>query len=73
MESHARSIVKALSWRFIATMVTFTIALLLTGTLEMAFKIGLLDTVIKLGTYYGHERAWMKLKFRKLKSPDYQI
>jgi uncharacterized membrane protein len=73
MESHVRSITKALSWRVIATVVTFTIALILTGTVEMAFKIGLLDTIIKLGAYYGHERIWMKLNFGKLKSPDYQI
>ena len=73
MESHVRSIIKALSWRVIATVVTFTIALLLTGTVEMAFKIGLLDTVIKLAAYYGHERTWMKLNFGKLQNPDYEI
>jgi uncharacterized membrane protein len=73
MESHARSIVKALSCRVVATIITFTIALLLTGSMDTAIKIGLLDTLIKLSAYYGHERAWMKLKFGKLQSPDYQI
>ena len=73
IESHTRSIIKALSWRAIATAVTFTIALLLTGTVEMAFKIGILDTTIKLAAYYGHERIWMKLKFGKLQNPEYQI
>lgn len=73
MESHARSIVKALSWRIIASVVTFLVALLLTGTIDTAFKIGILDTIIKLGAYYGHERIWMKLKFGKLRTPDYQI
>ena len=73
MESHKRSIMKALSWRLVATVVTFLVAWLLTGTLDIAMKIGLLDTSIKFGAYYLHERAWIKLNFGKLKSPEYQI
>ena len=73
MESRYRTVVKALSWRLIATTVTFTITLLLTGAIETAITVGLLDTIIKLSAYYGHERMWMKLNFGKLKSPDYQI
>ena len=72
-ESHIRSITKALSWRFIATLVTFLVAWLFTGTVEVACKIGVLDTLIKLAAYYYHERAWMKLRFGKLNEPEYQI
>lgn len=73
MESHIRSIIKALSWRVIATFVTFLVAWIFTGTIDMAIKIGLLDTVIKLGAYYFHERAWIRLNFGKLPQPEYQI
>ena len=73
METHARSILKALSWRFIATLITFSTAWLLTGTVDVAIKIGLLDTIIKMGTYYMHERGWNRLDFGKLEQPDYQI
>ncbi len=73
MESHKRSIVKALSWRLVATVVTFLVAWLLTGTVDVAMKIGVLDTCIKLGAYYLHERTWIKLNYGKLKTPEYQI
>ncbi len=73
MESHIRSITKALSWRIIATLVTFFVSWLLIGEIETAAKIGLLDTSIKFAAYYLHERAWIRSNFGKLKEPDYQI
>ena len=73
METHIRSILKAASWRVIATVVTFFTAWFLTGTVDVAIKIGLLDTVIKMGAYYMHERGWNRLDFGKLEEPDYQI
>lgn len=73
METHTRSILKAASWRVIATVITFFTAWLLTGTVDVAMKIGLLDTIIKMGAYYMHERGWNNLQFGKIKQPDYQI
>ena len=73
MDSHFRTIAKALSWRVIATLVTFSVAWLVTGELTFAAEIGIIDTFIKLGAYYFHERAWIGVKFGKLKPPDYEI
>lgn len=73
METHFRTIAKALSWRFIATMITFSIAWIVTGTLKVAMEIGIADTLIKLGAYYFHERAWINVNFGKQKPPEYQI
>lgn len=73
MESHIRSITKAITWRIGGTFVTFAVALVLTGKLELAAQIGLVDTLIKIGAFYCHERIWNKLKFGKQKSPEYQI
>lgn len=76
METHARSIVKTLSWRFIATIITSLVALALTGEIRIALEIGLLDTTIKLAAYYGHERIWLRMPFGKPKGgppPEYQI
>jgi adenylylsulfate kinase len=73
METRIRSIVKALSWRFIATIVTFLVSWILIGSVEIAFKIGLLDTSIKFAAYYFHERAWIRSNFGKLKEPNYHI
>jgi uncharacterized membrane protein len=73
MESHSRSIIKAVTYRITGTVVTIVIALMLTGTLQLSLKIGLLDTAVKILLFYGHERAWNKLPFGKAKSPEYQI
>ena len=73
MDSHGRTIMKALSWRVIATFVTFTVAWIITHELKFAAEIGLIDTFIKLGAYYLHERTWMRVKFGALKTPEYQI
>lgn len=73
MERHIRSIFKAISWRFLATVITFLTAWFLTGTVEVAAKIGLMDTVIKLAAFYSHERVWNRLNFGKIQPPEYQI
>jgi uncharacterized membrane protein len=73
METHIRSILKAISWRAGGTAVTFVTAWLLVGSLETAAKIGLLDTVLKIGVFYIHERIWNRLSFGKTKPPEYQI
>jgi uncharacterized membrane protein len=73
VETHVRTIIKALSWRFVATLITFTVAWIVTGELAFAAEIGLADTVIKLGAYYFHERTWMRVEFGTLKKPEYEI
>jgi uncharacterized membrane protein len=73
VDSHARSIAKALSWRFLATIITFSVAWLITGALAGAVAIGLADTMVKLGIYYAHERAWDRVPFGRREPKDYQI
>lgn len=71
MESHIRTIMKTFSWRFIATLITFTVAWIVTKELMLAAEIGIADTLIKLGAYYFHERTWIRINFGKQK-PKYQ-
>jgi len=73
MESHIRSIFKAVSWRAGGTLVTFVIAWVILGRIETAVKIGVLDTVAKIAVFYFHERLWNRIPYGKLKPPDYQI
>lgn len=73
METRRRSIVKALSWRFIATTITALVAWGVTGKPHVAITIGAFDTVLKLAAYYGHERAWMHTKFGLAIKPEYEI
>lgn len=73
MESHVRSIAKAVTWRAGGTVVTFAVAWILTGNLRLSAGIGLGDTVIKIGAFYAHERLWNRLSFGKQKPPEYEI
>jgi len=73
MDSWARSLAKTLSWRLCAAVVTTGVCWAVTGTFYVAATIGLLDTLIKLGAYYFHERAWNRISFGKKKTPDYEI
>jgi uncharacterized membrane protein len=68
-ETHHRSIVKAISWRVIATLTTVMVVLVLTGKLELAAKAGVADVILKLTLYYLHERIWGKIGFGKYVHP----
>ena len=57
-ETHARSVLKALSWRTLGTLDTFAISWLLTGRVEIAGSIAGLEIITKIAWYYLHERIW---------------
>ncbi len=73
MESHYRSIVKAITWRAGGTVVTFAVVWILTGNVKLSAGIGLLDSAIKIGAFYVHERLWNRVGFGKAKPPEYEI
>lgn len=73
METHARSIAKAISWRIGGLLITFVVALAVTGRLSVAASLSLADTAVKLGAYYGHERLWLKIRFGRAPAQDYDI
>ena len=73
METHLRSIVKAVTWRAGGTLVTFLVTLAISKEIELAAKVGLLDTLVKIGAFYFHERLWHRVDFGKVKPPEYQI
>jgi len=58
MESHARTLGKTISWRFIAMLITAALAWVFTGDVKAGMAIGLADTLVKFIVYYLHERAW---------------
>lgn len=58
MDTHLRSVVKGISWRILATMVTTTVVFLYSGELAAAAIVGSLDALVKIILYWGHERVW---------------
>ncbi|HDY65362.1 MAG TPA: DUF2061 domain-containing protein [Phycisphaerae bacterium] len=73
METRSRTIIKSLTWRVVALVITTTVVWVATRKMELAASVGLADTAIKLVVYYAHERCWLKVHFGKLRPPDYQI
>ena len=60
-ESRLRSVLKALSWRVLATITTVAIAYFIVGDVKTALQIGAVEVVAKMAIYYLHERAWAKV------------
>jgi len=73
IETRARSLVKAVSWRILAAIITACVALVMTKQLEFAAKIGLIDTTVKLLIYFLHERIWNKINYGRVSTPDYEV
>jgi adenylylsulfate kinase len=60
-ESATRSVIKALSWRVIATLTTTLLVYAFTQRTDLAVTIGLLEATAKMALYYFHERIWNRL------------
>ncbi|MHC4389167.1 MAG: DUF2061 domain-containing protein [Planctomycetota bacterium] len=65
-DAPCRSVLKAISWRVIATATTVTIVFFLTRlcgfpfheSLKLSSVAGVADIILKLILYYLHERVW---------------
>jgi len=64
-ESHARSVLKGITWRITAMMDTVTIAWLVTADVTTALKIGSIEWITKIMLYYVHERIWGRIDWAK--------
>ena len=72
-ETNLRSIVKGISWRFIATTTTIIIVYFFFGRLDLAIAAGMIETVLKVGLYWGHERIWHKVRWGKQKIEPFNL
>ncbi len=74
METTARSIAKAVSYRILGSTATSLIVYALTGKPGPSLIAGAADIVIKIAVYYLHERIWDRIGFgRQIKAPEYEI
>jgi uncharacterized membrane protein len=64
-ERHRRSLIKAISWRVLATFATMTIVFIFTRKWVLSLEVGALEVVLKLLLYYAHERFWGRVKWGK--------
>ena len=67
-ESRLRSMLKGLSWRLLATLVTGLIAYFLSKDVWLALTIALIEFPLKFLIYYLHERAWAQVPLGTVRS-----
>jgi len=68
-ETRFRSIVKGFIWRGLASFTTFILVLAFTHKAFMAFELSLLEVIVKLLLYYGHERTWNIIGWGRVPAP----
>ena len=73
MESHTRSIAKAVSYRILGSAVTGLILLVLTHKPGISLIGSGMDVVLKIAAYFVHERIWDRISFGRGKPPEYEI
>jgi adenylylsulfate kinase len=73
VESRARSIVKAVSYRILGSITTGLIVFVITGKADLSLGVGGLDMVAKIAVYFVHERIWDRIAFGREKPPEYEI
>ena len=63
--SRLRSLLKAFTWRVLATTDTFVISFIVTNELKWASSIALIEIITKAILYYIHERIWNKFNWQR--------
>lgn len=69
MDSHRKALAKTITWRLVAVTITASVVWVVTGDIAWAGSVGALDTLLKLGSYYLHERLWNRVDFGKAPAP----
>ncbi|MEA1873169.1 MAG: DUF2061 domain-containing protein [Bacteroidota bacterium] len=66
-----KSVLKAITWRIIASATTFALAMIFFGTdpnaLEKATGVAVAESGIKMLLYFLHERAWTSIRWGKMR------
>jgi len=58
MEKPVRSLIKAISWRIVATLTTIFLVVTFSKDLTLGTIVGVTELLLKTLVYYVHERAW---------------
>ena len=61
METRKRSIVKSITFRIIATIITLIVVWVFTRNIAISAGVTITENLIKMMAYYFHERAWTNI------------
>ncbi len=65
LESHGRSILKAFSWKIIASVISFCILYYETRDVAQSLRFSITIFFVGLVAYYIHERIWNRVHWGK--------
>ena len=72
-ETNARSIAKAVSYRVLGSIATAGIVFVFSRKLTLSLEVGAIESLVKIGMYFIHERVWNHIDFGRPKPPEYEI
>lgn len=52
------SLCKAVSWRIVGSLLSFLVVFVISGDLTLSVNASIVETVLKTGLYYLHDRSW---------------
>jgi uncharacterized membrane protein len=73
LDSHARSLVKGISWRVVGTLDTMVLVFLFSGKFSLAAFVGSAEAFTKIILYWAHERAWHRIPWGRQAVPVQSI
>ena len=73
MDSSARSLAKAVSYRVLGSTGTALLVFIFSGNMPLSAGVGALDMVLKIALYFVHERIWNYIPYGRPKPPEYEI
>lgn len=69
-ETKTRTIVKAIFWRIIATLITWGTVYYYTRELSESIELTIVAALIGIIAYYVYERVWNRIRWGKTESLD---
>ena len=73
MESTARSLAKAISYRVLGSTGTAMVVFFFSSNMTLSLGAGALDMLLKITLYFVHERIWNHIPYGRPKRPEYEI
>ena len=70
MDLHSRTLLKTITWRFAAVIITVLGVYIFNHSWTMSISAGIIINIIKTILYYVHERVWTTIPWQYIKKHE---
>ncbi len=67
MDTHKRTLIKTITWRILATILTILAIYIWIGDFNTSLGLGIATNILTTIGYYVHERIWNELNYGRIK------